>query len=115
MTEAQIIHLKIARPSTRKTGILEVVSTLKNTLLRPSGGYDVGKKPNVLKFGLLLAALGIASGTVFRLKPPAVNGLPASQTISIRELHTAAHPENLPIQEVDDLSVIYPKSAQQLN
>ena len=67
----------------------------------------------MLEISLLLVALGIVGGIVLWLKSPAIKGSSAAQSISIQELHMLAHLESLPIQELEDQSLIYPTLAQQ--
>jgi hypothetical protein len=67
---------------------------------------------NILVIGLIVIALGVV-GTVLWLKSPSLNGSPTAHSISIQELHIRAHLENLPIQEIDDQTLIYPALAQE--
>jgi len=100
----------------RGTGIPEAVrSMLKSALFTRIGGRDAGNEVIVTKAGPVLVAIGIVSAVALWPKSSVVNDLPAAQGISIRELHMLANPESLPIQEVDDQSVIYPASTQQQN
>jgi hypothetical protein len=116
MTEARIIHLNIVRPSTRKNRIPGAVRLmLKSALFTTIGGRDAGKEVVVAKAGLILVAIGVVSAVALWSKSSAVNGLPVAQSISIRELHMLANPGSLPIQQVDDQSVIYEPSTQQQN
>lgn len=100
----------------RGTGILESVRSMRrDAFFTRTAGRDAGKAVIVTKAGLVLVATGIVSAVALWSKSPAVNDLPAAQSISIRELHMLASPESLPIQQVDDQSVIYAASTQQQN
>ena len=61
---------------------------------------------------MLLVALGIVGDIVLWSKSPAVKGSPTVQTMSIQDIHALAHMENVPIQEFEDYSLIYPALAQ---
>jgi hypothetical protein len=113
MTEARIIHLKIVRPSTRKNRIPGAVRLC--SLFTTIGGRDAAKEVVAAKAGLILVAIGVVSAVALWSKSSAVNGLPVAQSISIRELHMLANPGSLPIQQVDDQSVIYAAVMQQQN
>jgi hypothetical protein len=66
-----------------------------------------------LEISLMVITLGIVVGMMLWLKSPALDGSPTAHSMSIQELHMLAHLENLPIQEIDDQSLIYPALAQQ--
>jgi hypothetical protein len=55
----------------------------------------------------LVVALGFVVGAALWAMSPTVKGTATAQSISIHELHAVAHLEALPIQEFDDMSVIY--------
>ncbi len=67
----------------------------------------------MIKIGVALVSLGIVCAIALWAKSPAVNGFPTAPSISVQEMHLLAASENLPIQEVEDQSVIYPTIAKQ--
>ena len=72
-------------------------------------------RPHTLKIfeiSLLLVTLGIAAGILVWLNASAVNRSPAPSSISIQELHILAHLEGLPIQQIEDQSLVYPAAEQ---
>jgi hypothetical protein len=116
MAEAEIIRLTIGGPpSTTKTGTFEILrSALKSTArkwLARDGSWR--KEVTMIKIGLVLVSIGIVSVIVLWPKSPAVTATPKAQSISIQELHMLASLADLPMQQIDDLSVIYPTVAEQ--
>ena len=65
----------------------------------------------MLKISMLLVALGIAGGIVLWSRSPSVIGSPTATKMSIQEIHALAHQENLPVQEFEDQSLVYPTVA----
>jgi hypothetical protein len=66
----------------------------------------------MLKIGLVLVSLAIVATIMLWPKSPAVTATPTAQSISIQELHMLA-PLNLPMQQIDDFSIIYPAVAEE--
>jgi hypothetical protein len=55
----------------------------------------------------LVVALGFVIGALLWAMSPTVRGTPTAQSISIQELHAVAHLDALPIDDFDDMSVVY--------
>jgi hypothetical protein len=116
MAEAQIIQLKVARSSKRKTGNLLIVAIKKTAeAALPIGPLQLKGAifTCIHKIVLPLVALGIACCIVLWSKLPAINALPTAQTILIQEMHALVRPEELPVQQFEDQTPIYPAPAQQ--
>jgi len=117
MAEAQIIQLKIARSSLRrKTGDFRIIPIRKTAQAAlPMGPLQLrgATFTRIDKIALTLVALGIVSCIVLWSKSPAIDASSRAQRISIQEIHALVHPEDLPVQQFEDQSLIYPAPAQQ--
>jgi hypothetical protein len=116
MAQAQIIQLKIARSSKRKTGNFRIIPIKKTAQAALTMGPLQLKGTIftcILKIVLPLVALGSACCIVLWSKSPAIDASSRAQRISIQEIHALVHPEDLPVQQFEDQSLIYPAPAQQ--
>jgi hypothetical protein len=113
MAQAQIIQLKIARSSMSKTGNFRIIPIKKTAQAAlPIGPLQL-KVTRIHKIVLPLLALGIASCIVLVSKSPTIDASSRAQRISIQEIHALVHPEDLPVQQFEDQSLIYLAPAQQ--
>jgi hypothetical protein len=62
----------------------------------------------MIKIGLVLVSLGIVCVIALWAKSPAITGAPTAQSISIEELHRVADHKNMPTQELEDHTFIFP-------
>jgi hypothetical protein len=87
---------------------------LKNAVGKWFTHYDRGhKEVNVIKISLVLVSLGIAAAIVLWPKSPAVTATPTAPSISIQELHRLIPLHGLPVQQLEDQSLVYSGSAEQ--
>jgi hypothetical protein len=113
MVEAQIVQLKIARSSLRRKTGNPIEKTAQAALTMGPIQLKGAIFTRNDKIALPLVALGIACCIVLWSKSPAINASPTAQTISIQEIHALVHHEDLPVQQFEDQSLIYPALAQQ--
>jgi hypothetical protein len=71
------------------------------------------KEINMIKISLVLVSLGIAAAIVLWPKSPAVTATPTAPSISIQELHRLIPLHGLPVQQLEDQSLVYSGSAEQ--
>jgi hypothetical protein len=58
-------------------------------------------------------AMLAAATTMLRLHTPAaISAAQSASTISVQELHSAPSVNNLPIEDVEDQSLVYPRTKQ---
>jgi hypothetical protein len=113
VAEAQIIQLKIARPSLRRKTGNPIEKTAQAALTMGPLHLKGAIFTRIDKIALTLVALGIACSIVLWSKSPVINASPTAQTISIQEIHALVRHEDLPVQQFEDQSLIYPALAQQ--
>jgi hypothetical protein len=55
----------------------------------------------------LVAALAVVAAALLWAVSPTVTGTATAESVSVQELHALAHLDALPIQDFDDMSVVY--------